>query len=129
MMVQQIRRQILLGDLVVHEYDRPHGNCVRVVTEVWREYCLTRYLSDGVRTKNLAGSLEAEHDMLARVEDFGVDVEDMGAAAIRFVASQRPATATYKDGAPRRWQSQLPDVRTCRLLVYERWLHLVRRAT
>jgi hypothetical protein len=40
------------------------------------------------------------------IETFGFDWEEDSDGMVRFYPADRPVTATYPDGQPRRWQSQ-----------------------
>lgn len=120
------RPAILPGDIVVHEYDRPHGNCLRLVTVVYRTYVGTHYLTGG-HNPGLGGRLFADHDMVARLVDFGkivrpdpiedrIEVVDAGPVI--------PPTATYRDGARRHWQGATQETVLVRPHVMRMWRRL-----
>lgn len=115
------RRQIMPGDLVVHEYDRPHANCVRLVSSIRPTGVVTYYLTGGHGPK-LNGPIKADAEMLTRVELFGIHVQ-WQAECGRFVLEPtgEPSVATYRDGEARRWQAALPEAIWPRSHVVDRW--------
>lgn len=124
MMTIDTRRQIMPGDLVVHEYDRPHGNCVRLVSTIRPGRCVTWYLTAG-HNPGLGGGILAEPEMLTRIELFGVRAVRAAWCGMDLRPTTAPCIATYRDGKPRRWQGPLPEPVTVRQHILDRWLRLV----
>lgn len=122
-----VRRQIMPGDLVVHEYDRPRGRCVRLVSAVRPHRLVTWYLTAGHAPK-LNCALDADPELLTRIELFGVRAVRIGWYGVEFREHTAPSIATYRDGEPRRWQGALPEPIAVRMHVHDRWLKLIQEA-
>lgn len=123
-----IRRQILPGDLVVHEYDRPSVQCIRLVVAVEVDGIWTRYM-----TVEYGPCLEdpvlAFPDMLTRIELFGIRVEcSLQDETLTLSETGTASVATYRDGEPRRWQQHLPMSLQPKKECFARWLNFLRKS-
>lgn len=125
--MSNIRRQIMPGDLVVHEYDRPHANCIRLCASIHLGGAVTYYLTVG-HNPGLNGALVADLELLSRVELFGIAPRwDVGNQHLVLEPTGKPSLATYRDGAHRQWQAGLPQTLTSTSLktrIVDRWLSI-----
>jgi hypothetical protein len=88
------------GDIVIiNETDEPSARMCAVVTAVSHSdgFCWGRYLTTYPRRQKCAGA------RATKVEDFGIRIVVSG-GALKAVREHVEPTASYSDGAPRRWQ-------------------------
>lgn len=94
--------QFLRGEpVIICDFDAPQTSMVAVILgwDAKQGFWKARYLSP---QRNL---IYCWSDRPTRVADFGMTVEiDVANQEYRAVPDDGPRTATYEDGAPRRWQ-------------------------